>query len=115
MRTATKHTKEAITPSTIAAQGATCPAAGVIATRPATTPDASPRLVALPWWNHSIASHARPPAAAAVCVVVNARPAVKPATGNSTATAEPALKPNQPNHKRPAPSSVIVRLCGRIA
>ena len=28
------------------------------------------------------------------------------------ATAEPPLKPNQPNHSRPAPISVIVRLCG---
>ena len=30
------------------------------------------------------------------------------------ATAEPALKPNQPNHSRPAPSMTSGRLCGRI-
>ena len=30
------------------------------------------------------------------------------------ANAEPALKPNQPNHSRPAPSMTSVRLCGRI-
>ena len=30
------------------------------------------------------------------------------------ATAEPALKPNQPNHSRPAPIITRVRLCGRI-
>ena len=30
------------------------------------------------------------------------------------ASAEPALKPNQPNHSRPAPSMTRVRLCGRI-
>jgi hypothetical protein len=29
-------------------------------------------------------------------------------------SAEPALKPNQPNHSRPAPSITRVRLCGRI-
>ena len=29
-------------------------------------------------------------------------------------TAEPALKPNQPNQSRPAPSMTRVRLCGRI-
>ena len=29
-------------------------------------------------------------------------------------SAEPALKPNQPNHSRPAPSMTSVRLCGRI-
>ena len=31
------------------------------------------------------------------------------------ASAEPALKPNQPNHSRPAPSITSGRLCGRIA
>ena len=29
-------------------------------------------------------------------------------------TAEPALKPNQPNHSSPAPIMTRVRLCGRI-
>ena len=29
-------------------------------------------------------------------------------------SAEPALKPNQPNHSSPAPSMTRVRLCGRI-
>ena len=29
-------------------------------------------------------------------------------------SAEPALKPNQPNHSSPAPSITSVRLCGRI-
>ena len=32
----------------------------------------------------------------------------------SAPRAEPALKPNQPNHSRPAPSITRVRLCGRI-
>ena len=30
-------------------------------------------------------------------------------------SAEPALKPNQPNHSSEAPIIVIVRLCGGIA
>ena len=30
------------------------------------------------------------------------------------AAAEPALKPNQPNHRMPVPSSVKGRLCGGI-
>ena len=30
------------------------------------------------------------------------------------ASALPALKPNHPNHSRPAPIKVIVRLCGGI-
>ena len=33
----------------------------------------------------------------------------------SAATAEPALKPNQPTHKRDAPITVSTRLCGAIA
>src|SRR4029453_4834371 len=43
-------------------------------------------------------------------VVVNAR-AAEPLA----ATALPALKPNQPNHSRPAPSSVNGTLCGTSA
>ena len=33
----------------------------------------------------------------------------------SAATAEPALKPNQPTHSMPAPVTVMVRLCGGMA
>ena len=32
----------------------------------------------------------------------------------SAATAEPALKPNQPTHNNPAPIIVITRLLGRM-
>src|SRR5215831_6929201 len=83
--------------------------AGVIATSPATAPEATPRVVGLPSRNRSISS--QPPAAAAVatCVFMNARAAVP-----SAASSEPALKPNQPNQSNPAPSSTSVRLCGRI-
>ena len=53
----------------------------------------------------------QPIAAAQVAanVFMNATPAVLLA-----AVAEPALKPNQPNHSRPAPIITRVRLCGRI-
>ena len=46
-------------------------------------------------------------AAAAVFVTTKAFAARPPAV-----SAEPALKPNQPNQRRPAPRSVIVRSCG---
>src|SRR3954453_6422307 len=48
-------------------------------------------------------------AAVAVLVLTKATPARLPAP-----SAEPALKPNQPNHSNPAPSSVNGRLGGRI-
>src|SRR6201999_240945 len=96
-------------PSTIAAQGAMNAQAGVIATRPAAAPEAIPRGVGFPTRSRSTSS--QPPAAAAVAIWVfmNARAAVP-----SAASSEPALKPNQPNHSRPAPSSTSGRLCGRI-
>ena len=48
-------------------------------------------------------------AAGASIVVTNARPAI-----GLAASALPALKPNQPNQSRPAPSSTNGTLCGRI-
>ena len=48
-------------------------------------------------------------AAVAVFVLTKATPARLPAP-----SADPALKPNQPNHSNPAPSRVKGRLCGRI-
>src|SRR5205823_2186607 len=87
--------------------GPTYPAAGVMATSPATNPDATPRLEGLPCFFHSIPAQASAPIAAATCVLTNAS-----AASELACSAEPALKPNQPNHKSPAPSSVMVRLCG---
>ena len=52
----------------------------------------------------------RSAAAAAMCVFRNAEPA-RPLA----ASAEPALKPNQPNHRMPAPSTVSGRLLGCIS
>ena len=91
----------------MAAQGATYPAAGVIATSPATSPEATPSAVGFPRCRHSTTSHPMAPPAAPRCVVMKARAASCP-----LASALPALKPNQPNQRRPAPVSVIVRSWG---
>ena len=66
---------------------------------PATAPVDSPVRVVLPVRVCSSAAHPRKPVAAAICVTVKAFAATWFA-----ASAEPALKPNQPNHKMPAPS-----------
>ena len=50
----------------------TKPAPGVIATRPATMPEAAPRLVACPSRIHSTSTHTSPAAAAARNVFMNA-------------------------------------------
>src|SRR3954463_5082134 len=89
--------------------GLTKPAAGVMATSPATAPDAAPSVVGWPSRIFSTMSQPSIAAHVAVLVLTNATPARLLAPG-----AEPALKPNQPNHSRPAPSSVNGRLCGRI-
>src|SRR4051794_36241762 len=91
------------------ATGVTNPAAGVMATRPATTPEAAPRIVGLPVLPHSAKSQPRAAAAAAVLVLANAR-----AASSFEATALPALKPNQPTHSKAAPITANGRLCGAI-
>jgi hypothetical protein len=83
----------------------TKPAAGVMATSPATRPEHSPSSDGLRRTIHSPIIQLMAPAAAAMCVTSIARPA-RP----SAATAEPALKPNQPTHSRPAPIIVMARL-----
>src|SRR6202171_6107216 len=93
-----------------AASGPTKPEAGVIATRPATAPEAIPSTLGLPLTSHSV--NIQPTAAAAVAMWVTAK--AMPARP-SEATAEPALKPNQPTHSSEAPITVSARLCGGIA
>ena len=88
-----------------AERSVTKPAAGVMATRPAMRPEHSPSSDGRPRTIHSPTIHDRAPAAAARCVTAIARPA-RP----SAATAEPALKPNQPTHSMPAPAMVSPRL-----
>ena len=81
----------------------------MIATSPATAPEAMPSTLGLPLATHSVNIQASAAAAVAMCVTAKAMPA-RP----SEATADPALKPNQPTHSSEAPITVSVRLCGAI-
>src|SRR4051812_3293140 len=85
----------------------TNPAHGVIATSPATAPDAAPNVVACPALRRSTISQPIIAAAAATNVFMNACAATRLA-----ASAEPALKPNHPNQRMPVPSSVKGNECG---
>src|SRR5579871_342886 len=97
----------AAVPMRIAGEGPTKPEAGVIATSPATAPEAMPSTLGLPLLIHSANIHPRAAAAVAICVTTMAKPA-RP----SAAPAEPALKPNQPTHRSEAPIMVSDRLYG---
>src|SRR5512137_1585049 len=90
--------------------GPTKPEAGVTVARPAIEPVAAPNMVGLPRWIHSITTQERVAATAEVWVVTKAMVLRAPAE-----RALPALKPNQPNQSRPAPRTVIGRLCGYMA
>ena len=92
-----------------APSGLTNAHAGVIATSPATAPEAAPTVVGLPSRICSTSSQPSTPAQVATVVVVNARPAML-----SAAPSEPALKPYQPNHSNEAPSRTNGTLCGFI-
>src|SRR5262245_46089293 len=94
---------------TIAARGVTKPDAGVMATRPATAPDAAPSIVGLPVLIHSAIIQPSAASDAAVCVAMKALDA-SPFAPN----ADPALKPNQPTHNIAAPITANGRLCGAI-
>ncbi len=85
------------------------PQAGVMATRPATTPDAMPSAEGLPFTIHSTSVHDRPAAQVAMNVLMNGTPA-----NWLTSRFEPTLKPNQPTHRRAAPIMVITSECGGI-
>src|SRR5687768_7039065 len=96
-----------MTPIAIEPIGPTQPQAGVIATRPATAPEAAPSIVGEPLTIHSASIHARVAAAVASNVFVNTSVA-KPFASRF----EPTLKPNQPTHSREAPIMTIGTLCG---
>src|SRR6185436_20259359 len=89
--------------------GETNPEAGVIATSPATAPDAAPTVDGLPVCPHDTRAHVTAAMPVAICVATNALVAFVAA-----AAAEPALKPNQPVHSNAAPSTTNEMLCGSI-
>src|SRR5438093_11723071 len=94
-------------PMASAGIGPTNPAAGVIATNPATAPEIAPNALARPFFIHSAALQLNAAAAAAKCVATNALVA-----SGLDASALPALKPNHPTHSKQAPMKLNTRLCG---
>src|SRR3954463_10345249 len=101
-----RHTKPAAKPITNAPGIPTLPAAGVIATRPATAPEAAPSIDGLPLNIASPTIQASTAHAVARDVLMNARAALL-----FLPSAARALKPNQPVHRSAAPIIVSVRLC----
>src|SRR5215472_7325087 len=85
--------------------GVTKPAAGVIATSPATAPEIAPSALALPLRTHSAPAHPTAAAAAPKCVFTKALVA-RPLAANAL----PALKPNHPTHNRQAPTKLRTTL-----
>src|ERR1700693_4495019 len=81
--------------------GPTKPEAGVMATRPATAPEQMPITVGLPRCAHSTNIQVSDATAGAIGVTV----IPSPAWGRAV-PADPALKPNQPTHRRLAPMKV---------
>src|SRR5262245_19539306 len=108
------HARNGMTPApmpiTTAPLAVTNPAAGVITTSPATTPEQNPSTVGLPRVIHSSAGHTVDAIAAASVVATNAFDEMP-----SAATALPALNPYQPTHSMPVPTAVSTRLWGRNA
>ena len=82
----------------------------MIATNPAIAPEAAPKLVGCPSLNFSTTIQPNSAAAAATWVFISTKAAIPLAP-----SAEPALKPNQPNQSKPAPKSTTGSECGRIA
>src|ERR1700730_2678068 len=106
--TASAHTTPATNPTTKAPSTLTDEQDGVMATSPATMPDAAPSVVACPSRIRSVSSQASMAVAVAIVVAMNVDPAEP-----LELVADPALNPNQPNHSNPAPSITNGTLCGR--
>src|SRR5580698_208301 len=81
-------------PITSADIGPTNPAAGVIATSPATAPEIAPNALGRPFLTHSARLQLIAAAAVAKCVAMKALVA-----SELDASALPALNPNHPTHK----------------
>src|SRR5262249_42550725 len=90
--------------------GATNPAAGVIATKPATAPEIAPNALARPLFSHSATLQLNAAAAAPKSVAKKAL-----LDHPFEASALPALNPNHPPHNRQAPMKLSTRLCGGMA
>src|SRR5271166_3081654 len=97
----------AANPIATAARGETKPAAGVIATSPATAPDIAPNALGFPRFHHSAALQPTVAAAAPKWVATKALVARAPAD-----RALPALKPNHPTQSKHAPIKLRTTLCG---
>src|SRR4029450_1994818 len=102
-----RHTRPARMPITNAPGMPTLPAAGVMATSPATAPDAAPSIDGLPLNIHSPSVQDNTAHAVARYVLMNASAAELFAS-----SADPALNPNQPIHSNEAPIIVIGRCFG---
>src|SRR5208337_4739489 len=102
-----KQTMPAANPMVIADMGETKPAAGVIATSPATAPEIAPSALGFPLFHHSAALQPRVAAAAPKCVATNALVARAPAD-----SALPALNPNHPTQSKQAPMKLKTTLWG---
>src|SRR5438046_9231438 len=96
-------------PMASAGIGLTNPAAGVIATSPATAPEIAHNALARPFLIHSAALQLSAPAAAPKCVATNALLA-----NEFDPNALPAWNPNHPTHSRQAPVTPRTRLSGCI-
>src|SRR4051812_20549147 len=105
--TKNRHSGETSRPSTMAPMGPAKPHAGVMATKPATAPEAAPSIEGLPLNIHSANIQEVAAAQVASKVLANTRVA-KPLASRL----EPTLKPNQPTHSKAAPTMVMVMLCG---
>src|SRR6266481_7471047 len=104
---AQKQSVPATTPIKTPCHGATNPEAGVMAPRPATAPEIMPSTDGLRRVAHSIAPQVSAPAHAARWVAVIAITARELA-----ASADPPLKPNQPTHNNPVPTTASDRSNG---
>src|ERR1700738_3192722 len=97
--TASAHRTPATKPITNAPSALTDEQDGVMATSPATMPDAPPSVVAWPSRIRSVSSQASMAVAVAIVVVMKVDPAAPLAL-----VADPALNPHQPNHSQPPPN-----------
>src|SRR5580658_3736063 len=109
MKTMKKQKRPARKPMARADMGCTKPEAGVMATSPATAPEIAPSAVGLPLCIHSAMDQPMAAAAAAKWVFTNADVA-----NELAASAEPALKPNQPTQSRQAPMKLRTMEWGAI-